>query len=111
MVVCLPVTEDGRVGGGWGRAQRVALATVSDGEIGAWQEVEVGWGTAHDEGTEGSHHARIARFVVEHHVDVVAAGHMGPPMAHMLDRLGIRTVLDVAGDARTAVLAASAQAG
>lgn len=108
MICCIPVTEDGRVGGGWGRAHRVALATVVDGAVLAWDEIEVGWDTAHDEGTEGSHHARVARFVREHHVELVVASHMGPPMATMLGKLGIRTVQGVAGDARAAVLAAAA---
>ncbi|HZL03543.1 MAG TPA: NifB/NifX family molybdenum-iron cluster-binding protein [Cellulomonas sp.] len=106
MIVCIPVTEDGRAGGGWGRAHRVALATASAGTITDWQEVEVGWDTAHNEGTEGSHHARIARFLIDHHVDAVVTGHMGPPMARMLHTMGIRTSLDADGDARAAVLAA-----
>ena len=63
MIVCITVSEDGRAGGGWGRAHRVALATTSAGAITDWREVEVGWDAAHDEGTEGSHHARIARFL------------------------------------------------
>jgi predicted Fe-Mo cluster-binding NifX family protein len=106
MIVCIPVTEDGRAGGGWGRAHRVALATASAGTITDWQEVEVGWDTAHDEGTEGSHHARIARFLIDNHVDAVVTGHMGPPMARMLHTMGIRTSMDADGDARAAVLAA-----
>jgi len=106
MIVCIPVTDDGHVGGGWGRAHRVALVTIVDDSPLGWQEIEVGWDTAHDEGTEGSHHARIARFVIDHHVDAVVAGHMGPPMARMLDKLGIRTSVGAEGDARAAVQAA-----
>ena len=81
MIICTPVTPDGQTGGGWGKAHRVALATVADGAITDWQEIDVGWDTAHDEGTEGSHHARIARFLIENHVDVVVTGHMGPPLS------------------------------
>jgi hypothetical protein len=33
------------------------------GEIRGWQEFPVGWGTLHDQGTEGAHHARVARFL------------------------------------------------
>jgi predicted Fe-Mo cluster-binding NifX family protein len=106
MIMCIPVTADGRTAGGWGRAHRVALATAESGRITDWQELDVGWDTAHDEGTEGSHHARIARFLIDHHVDGVVAGHMGPPMARMLQTMGLRTVLGADGDARAAVLAA-----
>jgi predicted Fe-Mo cluster-binding NifX family protein len=106
MIVCIPITADGRTDDGWGRAHRVALAAAQSGQITDWQEVDVGWDTAHDEGTEGSHHARIARFLIDHHVDAVVAGHMGPPMARMLQKMGVRTSLDAEGDARTAVLAA-----
>lgn len=109
MIVCITVTPDGQTGGGWGKARRVALATLTDGAITDWQEIDVGWDVAHDEGTEGSHHARIARFLIENKVDTVVAGHMGPPMVNTLDKMRIRTVLGVSGDARAAVLAAAVQ--
>jgi predicted Fe-Mo cluster-binding NifX family protein len=105
VVVCVPVTEDGEVDPRWGRARRVALAEVHDGRIGTWQEVEVGWDSLHDAGTEGGHHARVARFVADHGVQAVAAGHMGDPMLTMLTKLGIAVHLGAAGDARAAVLA------
>lgn len=106
MIVCIPVTPEGGVGHGWGRAARVALAEVADGEVRSWDEVDVRWDLAHDEGTEGSHHARVARFVRERGVELVVAEHMGPPMAHMLGKLGIRTALGAEGSAREAVLRA-----
>jgi predicted Fe-Mo cluster-binding NifX family protein len=105
MRVCVPVTPDGQVDH-WGRARRVAIATVEGGAIRTWQEFDVGWDQAHDSGPEGAHHARIARFVREHAVEIVAAGHMGPPMAHLLERLGIAVRLGVGGDAHAAVIAA-----
>jgi predicted Fe-Mo cluster-binding NifX family protein len=40
-------------------------------------------------------------------VEVVAAGHMGPPMEHLLGRMGLRVTLGVSGDARPAALAAA----
>ena len=95
------------VGGGWGRAQRVAVATVEDGVVTGWQEHDVRWDLAHDEGTEGSHHARVVRFLREQGVQVVVTGHMGPPMARMLSTMGIRAVTDVAGDAREVAAAAA----
>ena len=105
MIVCVTV-ESGEVGGGWGKARAVALATVSDGAIADWREIDVRWDVAHDEGTEGSHHARIVRFLRENDVEVVVAGHMGPPMQHTLAKLGVRVVVGASGDARAAVLAA-----
>ena len=106
MIVCVPVSGD-QVVGGWGKAQRVAVASVDQGEIESWEEIDVRWDLSHDEGTEGSHHARIVRFLREHGVQVVVTHHMGAPMANTIDKLGIRVVRDVEGDARTAVLAAT----
>jgi predicted Fe-Mo cluster-binding NifX family protein len=103
MVVCIPVTVDGQVAGGWGRANRVAVATVVGGTIASWQEFEVGWDSLHDRDTEGGHHARIARFLAEHSVTAVVAGHMGPPMQQMLGQMGLRVRLGAIGDARRAV--------
>jgi len=105
MIVCVPVTPDGQVGGSWGRADRVAIAEVSGGAISRWEEIEVGWDRLHDEGTEGGHHARVARFLAEHHVEQVVAGHMGPPMLQMLDRMRLKVRLGAGGNAREAVTA------
>ena len=102
MIVCVPVTVEGHVDPRWGRADRVAVATVSRDGIDNWQEFDVGWGTLHDTGTEGSHHARIARFLLEHEVDAVAAHHMGAGMSHMLDKMGLTVVLSETGSAREA---------
>jgi predicted Fe-Mo cluster-binding NifX family protein len=107
MVVCVVVNESGGIGGGWGKARRVAVATVADGAVTHWREVDVGWDVAHDIGGEGAHHARIVRFLRENAVDVVVAGHMGPPMQNTLTKLGLRVVLDASGDARAAALAAA----
>src|SRR5665648_1289190 len=52
-------------------------STSTSGQIIDWQEFDVGWDDLHDEGTEGAHHARVARFLIDHHVDVVVAEHMG----------------------------------
>ena len=100
MRVAVPVTEDGQVDHSWGRAPRVAVAEVQDGRVAGWQEFDVEWDRLHDEGTEGGHHARVARFLQEHQVDRVAANHMGPGMTQMLAQMGIGVVLGAAGDAR-----------
>ena len=98
------------VGGGWGRAQRIAVATVDAGTVTDWVEHDVRWDLAHDEGTEGSHHARIVRFLKDNAVEVVVTGHMGPPMARMLGTMGIRAMVDVIGDARAAAVTAAGAA-
>ncbi|MCL2463630.1 MAG: NifB/NifX family molybdenum-iron cluster-binding protein [Micrococcales bacterium] len=96
-----------QVGGGWGRAQRIAVATVDQGVVTDWVEHDVAWDVAHDEGTDGSHHARVVRFLQSNSVQVVATGHMGPPMARMLATMGIRTVVDATGDPRDVAVAAA----
>ena len=106
MNVALAVDESGDVGRSWGKAPRVAVAEVSDGRIVRWEEFDVGWDVSHDAGTHGSHHARVVRFLKDNDVAVVLASHVGDGMVRMLDTMGIRLELGVAGDARQAVLAA-----
>jgi predicted Fe-Mo cluster-binding NifX family protein len=106
MIVCVPVGSDGTVDPRWGRAAQVALATVEDGAITQWHEVDVGWDMLHDTGGEGAHHARVARFLRANRVDVVVVHHMGPGMSRMLDTMGIAVELGAAGDPRLAVLSA-----
>jgi len=103
MIVCVPVTPDGDVDPRWGRAARVAIATVDAGRITAWDEHAVAWDVLHDVGTEGGHHARVAAFLKDHGVEVVVAGHMGPPMAQMLAKMRILARTGAQGDARAAV--------
>lgn len=103
LIVCVPLTDDRQVAGGWGRARRLAVASVAGGRILDWTEHDVHWDTLHDEATEGSHHARVARFLIDHYIDLVVAGHMGPPMAQMLATMGIRTLVGATGDAQAAV--------
>ena len=56
----IPVRDDGSVEPRFGRAPKVAVATVDDsGSITGWQTFDVQWDRLHDEGPEGSHHARI----------------------------------------------------
>jgi predicted Fe-Mo cluster-binding NifX family protein len=108
MIVCVPVTEDGLIDPRWGRADRVAVSTITDGRIAGWQDFAVGWGGLHDTAGEGDHHARIARFLKEHDVQVVVAGHMGPPMQNMLAKMRIEVHLGAGGPARQATLGALA---
>lgn len=105
MIMCAPITSDGNIDPRWGRADWVAVAEVIDGKITNWQEIEVSWSRLHDEGTEGSHHARVVKFLREHHVEGVVAHHIGDGMVRMLDTMGLPVHLGAAGDARVAVLA------
>ncbi len=105
LVVCIPVSTDRQMGHSWGKAPRVAVVTVSDGVITDWTEHAVGWDVSHDAGTGGSHHARVVRFLLDHHVTTVIAEHMGPPMVNTLGKMGIDTHIGVSGDAEAAVLA------
>ncbi len=106
MIVCVPVGNDGAVDPRWGRAARVALATVAKGAITDWHEVDVEWDVLHDTGGEGAHHARVARFLRGNHVEVVVAHHMGAGMSRMLDTMGVAVKLGAEGDPRLAVLSA-----
>lgn len=109
MIVCAPVTPAGEIDPRWGRAARVAVAEVRDGELARWEEIEVGWDALHDLGSEGGRHARVARFLQEHGTEVVVANHMGDPMVHMLGAMGVDVRLGAGGDARTAILAATVE--
>jgi predicted Fe-Mo cluster-binding NifX family protein len=107
MIVCVPTTAAGFIDPRWGRAARVAVATVRDGAIADWQESDVEWDRMHDEGSEGSHHARVARFLLDHQVEAVVAHHMGEGMLRMLSTMGLQVFLGADGEARAAVLAAA----
>jgi predicted Fe-Mo cluster-binding NifX family protein len=108
MVVCVPVMADGQIDPRWGRAARVAIVDVEDGAVAGWREFDVGWDDLHDVGTEGAHHARVASFLREQGVQVVAAHHIGPAMVTMLGRMGLTVRLGASGDARQVALAAAA---
>ena len=104
------------VGTGLGRATTIAIADVEDSQIVSWEEYEVRWDVSHDQpvqplavgvrpsASHGSHHARIVSFMKEHHVQVVVTGHVGPPMAHTLDLMGIEVVTGTIGDAKQAAI-------
>jgi predicted Fe-Mo cluster-binding NifX family protein len=103
--LCIPITPGGEVDSGWGRAQYVAVAELDPTGVLDWHEHHVRWGEAHEASAEGSHHALIARFLREHGVSIVLAGHMGPPMQHILEKMGVTVRLCISGDARVAARA------
>ena len=106
MIVCVALGSGDAVGGGWGRAERVAVAKIEDHRVTSWEVFDVGWGRQHDAGPEGQHHARIAAFLKEHGVQAVVTGHMGDGMVRMLASMNIATHVGASGPARDAALAA-----
>jgi predicted Fe-Mo cluster-binding NifX family protein len=107
MILCVPVTNDDMVDPRWGRADRIAVAEVVNGEMTSWQEIEVSWSRLHDEGTPARHHARVARFLKDHQIQTVVANHVGDGMVRMVNTMGLTLRLDADGDARSAVLSAT----
>lgn len=107
VIVCVPIAPDGSIDPRWGRAERVAVAKVEGDAILDWREFDVHWGTLHDSGPEGQHHARIATFLKENRVEAVIADHIGPPMQQMLSRMDIAVRLGASGDARASVVRAT----
>ncbi|MGV8966435.1 MAG: NifB/NifX family molybdenum-iron cluster-binding protein [Cellulomonas sp.] len=101
------MTTDGQVDPRWGKADWIAVSDVIEGQITSWHEFEVSWSRLHDEGTPGSHHARVVRFLKEHQIETVVANHIGDGMVRMLATMGLPTYLGVSGEARAAVLEAA----
>lgn len=110
MIVGVTITPDGTVGGGLGGARTVAVGDVRDGEVVTWAEVEVGWGELRGTGPEGTHHARIVRFLREHGIECVVTSGLGEGMRTTLGKLGVVVRTDLAGDARAAAVAAATPA-
>lgn len=92
MVILATLTDQGRVGGGFGRADRVAIARLQAEGGFAVEEIDVGWDQKHDQHADGLHHAMIAKFLKEQAVDKVVTGHMGGGMAQMLASMKIQVV-------------------
>ncbi len=108
MIVATPVTAEGQSAAAWGKAHWIGVAGVEDGAVTTWQVHEVGWDVSHDEGTHGSHHARIVRFIKEQAIDAVVVDHMGPGMVQVMQTMGIPVLPASPGDARDSILAALA---
>ncbi|WP_130865305.1 NifB/NifX family molybdenum-iron cluster-binding protein [Acidipropionibacterium timonense] len=107
MNLMIPVRPDGSVEPRFGKAPMVAVATLDQsGEVTDWQTFQVDWDRLHDEGTEGSHHARIVRFLRDHDVDAVVATHVGPGMQRTLTSMGLPMLPATDADARTSVVEA-----
>lgn len=108
MIVATPVTQDAQSAAAWGKAHWIGVAKVSEGEVLSWQVHEVAWDESHDEGTHGSHHARIVRFLRAHGIEAVVVDHMGPGMVQVMATMGIPLFPATAGDAKASIIAAAA---
>lgn len=105
MRIAMPVTEDEQVAHGWGKAENLAIVDVTDGEITNWKVEHVGWRALHDEGTHGSHHARVVRFCRDNEITDVIVDHMGEGMQNTLTKLGLKLHQTEISGAREAVAA------
>ncbi|MDO4411799.1 NifB/NifX family molybdenum-iron cluster-binding protein [Cutibacterium sp.] len=104
MNVMIPVRPDGSVEPRFGKAPMVAVAHVDDnGHITKWQTFDVEWDRLHDEGTEGSHHARIVRFLRDQKVAACVATHAGMGMQRTLAAMKIPLLAATLPDARESV--------
>ncbi len=111
MIVAAAVEPDGSVSHTWGKARSVTVATVESGRIIDWHPYEVCWDLLHDEGTSGSHHARVVTFLRTHDVEMVLVDHVGDGMRRMLSSMGVELREGVRGDAREAMRAAAEAGG
>jgi predicted Fe-Mo cluster-binding NifX family protein len=107
VIIAAALAPDGQIGHSWGKAQAVAVGRVEGAALVAWEVHEVGWDHLHEQGSEGSHHARVVTFLRTHAVEAVLAEHVGAGMRRMLGSMGIRLVEHAQGDARAAMLAAA----
>ncbi|MGI5950784.1 MAG: NifB/NifX family molybdenum-iron cluster-binding protein [Brooklawnia sp.] len=108
MILTVPVTPEGVVSSHFGKATRMAVGEVNDGQLVNWQVHEVGWDVLHDEGGGGQHHARIVRFLKEQGVQRVLFSGMGASMQNTVAKMGLELVKVGPLDAREAVVQAAA---
>ncbi len=106
MIVAVPVTPDGLVDPRWGKADQVAIADIEGGRVTSWEVHDTGWHRLHNEGTHGSHHARVVRFLIDNKVEAVVIDHAGTSMLNTMTKMGLKIVLNAHGEARGAALLA-----
>lgn len=111
MIIAAAVDPDGSVGHSWGKATSVVVATIEDDRVVDWRPYEVSWDLLHDEGTPGSHHARVVTFLKTHGVEKVLVDHVGDGMRRMLSSMGVGLSEGITGDAREAMRAAARAGG
>lgn len=107
MILTVPVTSEGIVSSGFGKAIRMAVGKVESGRLVDWQVHEVGWDVLHDQSEHGQHHARIVRFLKENEVERVMCIRMGDSMRNTIQKMGLQLVQVGPMDAREAVIQAA----
>ncbi len=75
---------------GVGRAHKVAIATVVNGNVEKWEEIDVKWDESHEQEYEGYHHASIVKFLQGHKIKNIVTFGAGEDIRRMLAKLGIK---------------------
>ncbi len=121
MKVAVAVLPNGNINAHFGRANKLAIATVEEKQIAGWEEIEVPFASTHGEHNhdhehdhnhnhEHHQHAPVHResikdFLVNHHVNVVLLEHAGPGMQLVQEQTDIKIVVGAQGDAKSAIQA------
>lgn len=127
MKVAVAVLPNGMVNAHFGRANKLAFATIENKQIISWEEVAAPFAETHghdhhhehehgyhhhdhDHNHEhGHHHQAIKNFLVEHQVDLVLLDHAGPGMQKVINETDIKIVIGAKGNAKDAVQALADQ--
>lgn len=136
MKIAVAVLSNGMVNAHFGRANRIAFATVENKEIVDWKEEDAPFAAMHDEedhhdhgmhqhedhhgdgehhhdhdhshghGHSGKHQETIKNYLVEHGVDLLLVDHAGPGLNRVLQETKMKVVTGAKGKAREVVQAA-----
>lgn len=123
MKVAVAVLPNGMINAHFGRANKLAFATIENDQITNWQEVDVPFedthgdhdhhhdhnhdhehGHGHHHHSPG-HHEGIKNFLVDSQVDVVLLDHAGPGMQKVMNETNIKIVVGAKGSAKDSVQA------
>ncbi|MFV9510867.1 NifB/NifX family molybdenum-iron cluster-binding protein [Tepidibacillus sp. LV47] len=123
MKVAVAVLPNGMVNTHFGRANRLALATIENGQITKWEEVDVPFAQTHGDHDHHhdhhdhhhhhdhehhhhhAHHENIKNWLVEHGIDMVLVDHAGPGMQKVINETNIKVIVGAKGNAREVVQA------
>lgn len=124
MKVAVAVLPNGMINSHFGRAEKIALATIENKQIVDWQELEVPFADTHEDHGHHQHdhhdhdhdhhqhnhhhhgpgHVKgIKAFLVDQHVDLVLLDHAGPGMRTIQNEIEIKVVVGAKGNAKEAV--------
>lgn len=121
--VAIAVLPNGMINAHFGRANKLAVATIENGQITKWEEVDVPFAETHgdhdhhdhdhdhDHGHEHhhhhapGHHEGIKNVLVQSGVDMVLLDHAGPGMQKVMNETDIKIVVGAKGNARESIQA------